>query len=87
MELRSLQDWAIKPQLRTVVDVTQVNSFGGSVKQYPILVAPEKLLSYGLSLAEVFNTVENNYSVVGGNFLEHTSEQYVIRGVGRADDE
>ncbi|NUM68558.1 efflux RND transporter permease subunit [candidate division KSB1 bacterium] len=84
MELRSLQDWAIKPQLRTVPGVTEVNSFGGLVKQYQILVSPEMLLSYGLSLAEVFTAVENNNSVVGGNFIEHASEQYIIRGVGRA---
>jgi len=84
MELRSIQDWVIKPQLRTVPGVTEVNSFGGLVKQYQILVAPEKLLSYGLSLAEVFTAVENNNSVVGGNFIEHASEQYLIRGVGRA---
>jgi cobalt-zinc-cadmium resistance protein CzcA len=84
MELRSLQDWAIKPQLRTVPGVTEVNSFGGLVKQYQILVSPEKLLSYGLSLAEVFTAVENNNSVVGGNFIEHASEQYIIRGIGRA---
>jgi cobalt-zinc-cadmium resistance protein CzcA len=83
MELRSLQDWVIKPQLRTVPGVTEVNSFGGFVKQYQILVAPEKLLSYNLSLADVFQAVENNNSVVGGNFIEHASEQYIIRGVGR----
>ena len=84
MELRTLQDWLIKPQLRTVPGVTEVNSFGGLVKQYQIQVSPEKLLSYGLSLAEVFEAVENNNSVVGGNFIEHASEQYIIRGVGRA---
>ncbi len=84
MELRSIQDWVIKPQLRTVAGVTEVNSFGGLVKQYQILVSPEKLLSYGLSLADVFAAVENNNSVVGGNFIEHASEQYIIRGVGRA---
>ncbi len=84
MELRSIQDWVIKPQLRTVPGVTEVNSFGGLVKQYQILVIPEKLLGYGLSLAEVFEAVENNNSVVGGNFIEHASEQYIIRGVGRA---
>ncbi|RIK80647.1 CusA/CzcA family heavy metal efflux RND transporter [candidate division KSB1 bacterium] len=84
MELRSLQDWAIKPQLRTVAGVTEVNSFGGLVKQYQILVSPEKLLSYELTLADVFEAIENNNSVVGGNFIEHASEQYIIRGIGRA---
>lgn len=84
MGLRSIQDWVIKPQLRTVPGVTEVNSFGGLVKQYQILIEPEKLLSYKLSLQEVFESVEKNNSVSGGNFLEHSSEQYIIRGIGLA---
>lgn len=87
MGLRSIQDWIIKPQLRTVPGVTEVNSFGGMVKQYQILVEPEKLLSYHLSLQDVFEAVENNNSVAGANFLEHSSEQYIIRGIGLAKNE
>src|SRR3990172_9228607 len=87
MGLRTIQDWIIKPQLRTVPGVTEVNSFGGLVKQYQILVDPNKLLSYKLSIKEVFEAVENNNSVTGGNYLEHSSEQYIIRGVGLAQTE
>lgn len=87
MGLRTLQDWVIKPQLRTVPGVTEVNSFGGLVKQYQILIEPEKLLSYNLSLQDVFEAVEKNNSVTGGNFLEHSSEQYIIRGIGLAKNE
>ncbi len=87
MGLRTIQDWFIKPQLRTVPGVTEVNSFGGLVKQYQILVEPSKLLSYNLTLDEVFESVEKNNSVAGGNYLEHASEQYIIRGIGLAQTE
>jgi cobalt-zinc-cadmium resistance protein CzcA len=87
MGLRSIQDWIVKPQLRTVPGVTEVNSFGGLVKQYHIIVDPNKLLSYNLSLVEVFEAVEKNNSVAGGNYLEHASEQYIIRGIGLANKE
>ncbi len=87
MGLRSIQDWIIKPQLRTVPGVTEVNSFGGLVKQYHIIVDPNKLLSYNLTLDEVFEAVEKSNSVAGGNYLEHASEQYIIRGIGLASKE
>ncbi len=87
MGLRSIQDWIIKPQLRTVPGVTEVNSFGGQVKQYHVIVDPKKLLSYNLTLEEVFEAVEKNNSVAGGNYLEHASEQYIIRGIGLAQKE
>lgn len=84
MGLRTIQDWIIKPQLRTVPGVTEVNSFGGLVKQYHVLVDPIKLLSFNLTLQNIFEAVEKNSSVAGGNFLEHASEQYIIRGIGLA---
>jgi cobalt-zinc-cadmium resistance protein CzcA len=87
MSLRTIQDWTIKPQLRTVPGVTEVNSFGGMVKQYHILVDPSRLLSYDLTLDEVFQAVEKNNSVAGGNYIEHASEQYIIRGIGLAQTE
>lgn len=87
MGQRTIQDWLIKPQLRTVPGVTEVNSFGGFVKQYHILVDPDKLLSYKLSLGEVFEAVEKNNSVAGANYLEHASEQYIIRGIGLVQTE
>src|SRR5262245_30866784 len=84
MGLRTIQDWIIKPRLRTVPGVTEVNSFGGEVKQYQVLVDPDRLLQYGLSLSDVFTAIEKNSAVAGGNFLEHSSEQFIIRGIGLA---
>ena len=84
MQLRSLQDWFVKPQLRTVPGVTEVNSFGGLVKQYHVIVDPAKLLAYDITLDDVFEAVEHNNSVAGGNYIEHASEQYIIRGIGLA---
>lgn len=87
MGLRSIQDWIIKPQLRTVPGVTEVNSFGGEVKQFHVIIDPKKLLSYNLTLEEAFEAVEKNNSVAGGNYLEHASEQYIVRGIGLAQKE
>ena len=82
MELRTVQDWIIRLILRTVPGVTDVNSFGGVVKQYHVLIDPGKLISYNLTLREVFEAVEKNNANAGGNFIEHNSEQYIVRGLG-----
>ncbi len=82
IELRTIQDWVIRPILRTVPGVTDVNSFGGFVKQYHVLINPERLISHNLTLREVFDAVEKNNSNAGGNFIEHNSEQYIVRGLG-----
>lgn len=82
MELRTIQDWIIRPILKTVPGVTDVNAFGGYVKQYQVLIDPDKLRKYNLTVKEVFETVANNNSNAGGNILEHSSEQYIVRGVG-----
>ncbi|HLE25561.1 MAG TPA: efflux RND transporter permease subunit [Thermodesulfobacteriota bacterium] len=82
MELRTIQDWIIRPILRTVPGVTDVNSFGGLVKQYQVLINPQKLISHNLTLREVFEAVEKNNANAGGNFIEHNSEQYIVRGLG-----
>ncbi len=87
MSLRTIQDWVVRPRLRTVPGVTEVNSFGGLVKQYHILVDPNLLLSYNLTLDNVFDAVEKNNSVAGANFIEHASEQYIIRGIGLIQEE
>jgi len=81
-ELRTIQDYTVKPILRTVPGVTDVNSFGGFVKQYQVVVRPDRLISYGISLAEVFDALAKNNSNASGNFIEHKSEQYVVRGLG-----
>ena len=83
MDQRTLQDWVIKPQLRTVPGIADVNSFGGIERQYQILVRPEALLKYGLTLREVFESVANNNINAGGGYIIKSAEQYVVRGVGR----
>jgi heavy metal efflux system protein len=81
-ELRTIQDYIVKPLLRTVPGVTDVNSFGGLVKQYQVVIRPEKLVAYGIALTEVFDALAKNNSNASGNFIEHKSEQYVVRGLG-----
>jgi cobalt-zinc-cadmium resistance protein CzcA len=83
-ELRSLQDWAVRPLLRTVPGVTDVNSFGGQVKQYQVLIDPGKLKSLDLTIQSVMESVEKNNSNVGAGFIEHREEQYIVRGLGLA---
>jgi len=82
-ELRTIQDWMIAPQLKTVKGVTEINSFGGFVKQYTVNVEPEKLRAFNIGLKSVFDAIANNNSVSGGNYLEHNREQYIIRGFGQ----
>jgi cobalt-zinc-cadmium resistance protein CzcA len=86
MDLRTLQDWVVKPQLRTVPGVTEVNSFGGEVKQIQALIEPEKLVSYRLSLHQVLEALAQTSSVAGGNYIEHNKEQYIVRGLGLAEN-
>lgn len=83
-ELRSLQDWVVRPILRTVPGVTDVNSFGGQVKQYQVLLDPGKLKSLGLTVHDVMEAVEKNNSNVGAGYIEHREEQYMVRGLGLA---
>jgi cobalt-zinc-cadmium resistance protein CzcA len=82
MELRTLQDWVIAPQLRPIPGVNEVNSFGGFVKQYHILVDPNRLLKFGITLDQVLDAVEANNANAGGNFLIKDWEQAYVRTVG-----
>jgi len=82
MELRTIQDWIVRPILRTVPGITDVNAFGGYVKQYQVLIDPDRLRKYDLALKEVFEAVVENNANAGGNIIEHSSEQYIVRGVG-----
>ena len=85
-ELRTIQDYIVKPVLRTVPGVTEVNSFGGLVKQYQVLVKPDRLTSYKITLEQVFTALEKNNSNASGNFIEHQSEQFIVRGIGLVKD-
>jgi cobalt-zinc-cadmium resistance protein CzcA len=82
-ELRTIQDWLIAPQLKTVKGVTEVNSFGGFVKQYEVVLNPRALRAFGLGIDAVARAIEVNNAVSGGNFLEHNREQYIVRGFGQ----
>ncbi|HEY1215946.1 MAG TPA: CusA/CzcA family heavy metal efflux RND transporter [Bryobacteraceae bacterium] len=84
MQLKDIQEWQIKRQLRNVPGVSEINNWGGEVKQYQIVVDPAVLNLYGLTLQEVAKRVEDNNENFGGGFIEHSQEQYTIRGEGRA---
>jgi len=82
MELRTIQDWLISPQLRALAGINEVNSFGGYVKQYHILVEPTRLLKYGITLQDVLGAVARNNANAGGNFIVKGGEQAYVRSVG-----
>ncbi len=82
-ELRTLHDWSVRPQLRTVSGVAEVNTFGGFEKQYQVLVRPDALVKHNLTLRQVFEAVAANNVNKGGGYIIKASEQYVIRGVGQ----
>ena len=82
MELRTIQDWVVRKLLRTVPGVTDVNSFGGDVKQYQVIVMPDKLIKYQLSLRQVFDAVARSNSNASGSLMNIGGERYVIRGLG-----
>src|SRR5437763_1602319 len=85
-ELRTIQDWIIKLQLRTVPGVTDVLSFGGDVKQYQVIADQQALVNYNITLKSLFEAIKNNNQNTGANFIEHGDEQYVVRGLGLVKD-
>jgi len=80
--LRTIQEWIVTPQLKSVAGVNEINSYGGYFKQYQVLVSPEKLVKYGIAVDDVYGAVASNNENVGGNLLERGSDQYIVRGVG-----
>ena len=82
MELRTMQDWLIAPQLRSIAGVNEVNSFGGFVKQYQVLVDPARLLKYRLALQDVLDGLQKNNANAGGNFITQGWEQAYVSSVG-----
>jgi cobalt-zinc-cadmium resistance protein CzcA len=85
-ELRTVQDYIVRPLLRSVPGVTDVNSFGGLVKQYQVIIKPERLTSFKVTLQQVFEALEKNNANASGNYIEHQSEQFVVRGLGLVKD-
>ncbi len=81
-ELKMLHDWDIKYQLRTVKGVNEVNTWGGKTREYQVVIYPEKLLAYQISLKEVFEALNKNNANFSGGIIEHASEQYIVSGIG-----
>ena len=82
MELRTINDWIVKFQLRTVPGVTDVLSFGGEVRQYQVNVDPDRLFKYRLTFADVRSAIAANNTNAGGWYIEGDQEQLVVRGEG-----
>jgi cobalt-zinc-cadmium resistance protein CzcA len=81
-ERRTVQDWVVRPLLRGIPGVAEINSQGGYVKQYQVLVNPDRMMHYGLKLQDIYNALANNNANSGGGVLPQFAEQYLIRGVG-----
>jgi cobalt-zinc-cadmium resistance protein CzcA len=82
-DLRTFQDWVIRPQLRHVPGVIDVNSIGGYVKQYHVTPHPAKLLAHGLTFRDVMTAIASNNANVGAGYIERHGEQYLIRSPGQ----
>ncbi len=79
---RTMQDWVLRPQLKSVPGVIDVNGMGGFVKQYQVLVDPAKLRKFDLTLHQIYEAVVKNNANVGGNVLERHAERSIVRGLG-----
>lgn len=82
-DLREIQDWVIKPQLRNIPGVTEINSIGGFAKEYQVAPNTERLASYGLSLTDIMTALNRNNANVGAGYIERKGEQYLIRAPGQ----
>jgi len=83
MELRSVLDWFIAYELRSVPGVVEVNSFGGELKTYEVEVLPDRLRALNVALNELFEALERNNATAGGGYLVRSGEQLLVRGEGR----
>lgn len=84
--LRTIQDWVIRPQLRLVPGVTEINTIGGYEKQFHITPNPDQLVAFGISLEEIVDALKNNNANVGAGYIEKNGEQYLIRAPGQLAD-
>ncbi len=85
-DLRTVQDWIIRPQMRTVPGVTEVNSIGGYEKQYHVTPDPARLMAYGLSFRDIMQAIAENNANAGGGYIEHAGEAYLVRATGLIRD-
>jgi heavy metal efflux system protein len=82
MELKSLEDWVVEKQFKSVPNVVDVASFGGPTREYQVRIDPNKLISYGLSIGQVEQQLTNNNTNAGGSFIESGLQQIDVREVG-----
>ncbi|WP_375314358.1 CusA/CzcA family heavy metal efflux RND transporter [Bradyrhizobium sp. A5] len=85
-ELRTIQDWIIKPQLRTVPGVIEVNSIGGYERQFHVLPVPGRLMAYKLGFRDIMTALAANNANVGAGYIERNGEQYLVRAPGQVAD-
>jgi cobalt-zinc-cadmium resistance protein CzcA len=85
MELKSIEDWVIEKNFKAVPDIVDVASFGGPTREYQVRVDPNKLVAYGLSLAQIEQQVTNNNQNAGGSFIQEGLQQINVRSVGLVD--
>jgi heavy metal efflux system protein len=85
MELKSLEDWVVEKNFKAVPDIVDVSSFGGPTREYQVRVDPNKLVAYGLSLAQVEQQLTNNNVNAGGSFIQEGLQQINVRSVGMVD--
>src|SRR5208283_3612992 len=85
MELKAIEDWTLEKQFKSVPNVVDVASFGGSTKEYQVRIDPDKLVDYGLSIGQVEQQLANNNVNAGGNFIEQGLQQVNVRAVGLVD--
>jgi heavy metal efflux system protein len=83
-DLRTLQDWVIRPQMRNTPGVTEVNTIGGFVREYHVNPYPERLSAFGVTMGEVVEALERNNANVGAGYVERFGEQWLIRVPGQA---
>ena len=86
MELKSIEDWVVEKNFKSVPNVVDVASFGGPTREYQVRVDPNKLIAYGVSLAQVEQQLANNNANAGGSFIEAGLQQINVRGVGLVRD-
>ncbi|MGO8984764.1 MAG: efflux RND transporter permease subunit [Terriglobales bacterium] len=85
MELKSIEDWVIEKNFKAVPDIVDVSSFGGPTREYQVRVDPNKLIAYGLSLAQIEQQLTNNNANAGGSFIQEGLQQINVRSVGLVD--
>ena len=85
-DLREIQDWIIKPQLRNVAGVTEINTIGGFAKEFQVAPDPDRLMAHGLEFQDLVEALERNNANIGAGYIERSGEQYLIRAPGQVQN-